>query len=59
MKKLRKTLPFIPILGIPLTCIFHKKYGDTGIEDLQGYGVRFTCSVIIQGASLWTLFNMI
>lgn len=29
----RKFLPFIPILGIPLTMIFHKIYEDTGIEN--------------------------
>jgi hypothetical protein len=29
----RKFLPFIPIIGIPLTIIFHQVYGDTGIEN--------------------------
>lgn len=32
MKKIRKILPFIPILGVLLTIIYHMKYGDTGIE---------------------------
>jgi len=30
---LRKFLPFIPIIGIPLTIIFHQVYKDTGIEN--------------------------
>jgi hypothetical protein len=29
----RKFLPFIPLLGIPLTVIYHHKYGDTGLEN--------------------------
>ncbi len=29
----RKFLPFIPVIGIPLTIIFHQVYGDTGIEN--------------------------
>ena len=29
----RKYTPFIPILGIPLTFYFHKKYGDTVIKN--------------------------
>jgi hypothetical protein len=29
----RKCLPFIPLIGIPLTIIFHDVYGDTGIEN--------------------------
>ncbi len=29
----RKFLPFIPIIGIPLTIIFHQVYEDTGIEN--------------------------
>lgn len=29
----RKFLPFIPILGIPLAAIYHRKFGDTGIEN--------------------------
>ena len=28
----RKFLPFIPILGIPLTVIYHNEFGDTGLE---------------------------
>ncbi len=29
----RKLLPFIPIIGIPLTLVFHCRCEDTGIEN--------------------------
>ncbi len=31
--RLRKLLPFIPVIGIILTGIYHAKYRDTGIEN--------------------------
>lgn len=44
-KRLRKTLPFIPIVGIPLTLYFHAKYEDTGIE-CPGIGIS---TALLQG----------
>lgn len=34
MKKLARTFPYIPILGILLVLVFHGKY-QTGIEDFD------------------------
>lgn len=31
--KIRKILPFIPVIGIPLTYFYHLKFGDTGLEN--------------------------
>lgn len=34
MKILRKLLPWIPIIGIPLTFKYESKYGDTGLDNV-------------------------
>lgn len=34
MKILRKLLPWIPIIGIPLTFKYESKYGDTGLDNI-------------------------
>lgn len=47
-KRLRQILPWIPIVGIPLTGVYHCKYGDTGIED---FGLVFFLSGIVQSVS--------
>ena len=30
---LRKFLPFIPLIGIPLAIFYHNKFNDTGLEN--------------------------
>lgn len=50
--KWRKLFPFLPIIGIPLTFIYHKKYGDTGIEN-----TTISCiTAAIQSISIFCLF---
>jgi hypothetical protein len=48
MKKYIKIFPWIPIIGIPLTLIFHGKYGDTGIGE---FPIR-QITAFIQGISV-------
>lgn len=32
-KTLRKIMPWIPVIGFPLTIYYQGKYGDTGIDN--------------------------
>ena len=48
----RKFLPFIPILGIPLTFIYHNEFGDTGIENNTTNWV----TAFVQAISVFGLF---
>ena len=42
--RIRRMLPWIPIIGIPLTLFYHLKYGDTGIE-----GYYSILTAVLQG----------
>lgn len=46
----RKFLPFIPILGLVLTPIYHHKFGDTGIEKLSIGFISAMFQVVIVSA---------
>lgn len=60
MKKYRKIFPFIPVIGIILTCYYHAIYGDTGMEDIRtGYGLIFLSSILVQGISLMLIILLI
>lgn len=48
----RKFLPYLPIVGIPLTLIYHYKFGDTGIEDYTTSWI----TAFIQAISVFGLF---
>ena len=51
-KKWRKTLPFIPIVGLFLTPKYHIKYGDTGLSNPTILWV----SALLQGVYIISLF---
>jgi len=52
---LRKSLPFIPIIGIPLTFRYHMIHGDTGIENLY----ISVLTAVIQGCIIGDIFYKI
>ena len=55
MKISKKIVPFIPIIGIPLTISLHSKYGDTGIEN----NIVSVISSIFQAVSVLGLIILI
>jgi len=51
MKILRKLLPWIPIIGIPLTFKYESKYGDTGLDN----SIIFMLTAFVQAISAVSL----
>ncbi len=53
--KIRKIIPFLPIIGIILTPIFEMKYRDTGLENMTVLMI----SGILQGIYIGILYLFI